>query len=502
MRHIEFGLLNKELADLGLPIAGLSGPVEVSGAERATFVPYHSKYLKVTWRSEPTKEHLVKLVDRIASHLGSDVALSALTEQVGAYVETSQGSEPKDIFHEFEQKISDSVIPLLDAFISSGIRLQKIGVGGASIDIVSGGSDEAKRNLTDHLRSDPALVDIDALGIIHQCGGSGSSLTVAQITEWLIERCMRTNAQTALEQVNNYLLDPIREVDDVHCIVGVQVESDCELLPGIRIITRASLSSYKSYKRIFDPFGGPQNPRRTPTAALISTTSAPKFRFSDSFWPRPDSEHDLNTAILLLTLFGPSATQHFLSFSEAKDDFDSKGVSWNGSEIEGAHNTINLDDLAGFKDLYEAAVRIDGKPKARITNSLSRLRKSMSKRSLAEKALELGIALECILLAGGDEDGSSGEITYRLASRGAWLLGENFEERKRIFSVLKAAYRQRSKVVHEGKVPTMTKRVFKGEGPMPTSYLIQDAATICSDAIRKLVLLGSIPDWTDLILGE
>ena len=65
--------------------------------------------------------------------------------------------------------------------------------------------------------------------------------------------------------------------------------------------------------------------------------------------------------------------------------------------------------------------------------SIARWRKSKSSPTTNERLIELRIALESVLLC--DDTGTS-EKRHRLATRGAWLLGETFEQRETCFHTL------------------------------------------------------------------
>ncbi len=70
-------------------------------------------------------------------------------------------------------------------------------------------------------------------------------------------------------------------------------------------------------------------------------------------------------------------------------------------------------------------------------------------RDFADQAIDLGIALEALLLHElGKED--RGELRYRLSLRGAWLGGGDEQERAEIQRTLKAVYDLRSRAVHAG----------------------------------------------------
>ena len=68
--------------------------------------------------------------------------------------------------------------------------------------------------------------------------------------------------------------------------------------------------------------------------------------------------------------------------------------------------------------------------------------------------IELRIALESVLLI--DDKGVVGEKRNRLATRGAWLLGETLSQRKAYFRTLRNAYDYASIVLHAGTFKVRT----------------------------------------------
>ena len=93
---------------------------------------------------------------------------------------------------------------------------------------------------------------------------------------------------------------------------------------------------------------------------------------------------------------------------------------------------------------------------------IARWRRSKRATTKEEQLVELRIAMESILLA--DDKGAVGEKSHRLAVRGAWLLGETFEQRKSYFRSLRAAYGFASNVVAR-REPQEAGRGSASQGP-------------------------------------
>ena len=123
---------------------------------------------------------------------------------------------------------------------------------------------------------------------------------------------------------------------------------------------------------------------------------------------------------------------------------------------------------------------------------IARWRKSKCSPPTNEQLIELRIALESVLLS--DDTGAS-EKRYRLATRGAWLLGETFDQREIYFETLSCVYGYASSVIH-GERP----KVKKGRN---LERDITSAQDFCRDAILRFAANGmpKSDDWSALTLG-
>ena len=123
-----------------------------------------------------------------------------------------------------------------------------------------------------------------------------------------------------------------------------------------------------------------------------------------------------------------------------------------------------------------------------IRNAVSRWAKSKdTHQDLADQFIDLRIALESLYLSWGD----NAELSFRLALSGAWHLGNNLEDRRKIYKTLRDAYSQGSAAVHpRDLVVSQSNR-----------ELLSDAQAICRRGILKMLEGGPPQDWRDLLLG-
>ena len=117
--------------------------------------------------------------------------------------------------------------------------------------------------------------------------------------------------------------------------------------------------------------------------------------------------------------------------------------------------------------------------------SIHRWIKSKGASSTPNRLIELRIALEALYLKD-----AGGEMSYRIATRGAWLLGVCGEERKTIFSALRGAYDLASKVVHARKIK---------ESQEEQDKILEDGQSACRRGILKVMRQGE-PNWDELVM--
>lgn len=183
----------------------------------------------------------------------------------------------------------------------------------------------------------------------------------------------------------------------------------------------------------------------------------------------------------------------------------------------GIANDISGAAYSHYPDLFDIVVRsasskpaeLDGEEIARLFNcyenfqhsdkdvmrvSLDRLSQAIRRQSVVDKAIDLGIALEVMLLHRiGEND--RGEMRFRSSIRGATFLGGKKSERLKTFKLLKDAYDLRSRAVHSG----VLKKAKKGS---PPEKVLEDTAGTCARIARKLIRRGLFPDWdAEYVIG-
>ncbi len=145
---------------------------------------------------------------------------------------------------------------------------------------------------------------------------------------------------------------------------------------------------------------------------------------------------------------------------------------------------------------YDRFRALSAKGKERLRLPMRRLNTAMRRREDADTAIDLGIALEALVIGAGDTD-----KRYQAAIRCAFLLGDNPESRHASYYLASELYHLRNRAVHRGVIgqEDLSSR-FKGK---EVRKVLEDGARL----VAKVVMLfidnnAHEPDWNSLVLGD
>lgn len=145
-------------------------------------------------------------------------------------------------------------------------------------------------------------------------------------------------------------------------------------------------------------------------------------------------------------------------------------------------STVRTSDVKRAYSLV-AAFRGFGK----LETAIDALGRSRAATRDVERAASLGLAAEIVLMH--DQSPENTEISHKLGTRAAWLLGESSEKRETIFKVIKNLYGARSQAVHTGILSPKKMPDFPA------------ADRIVQEILRTVLAQGEFPDWNRVTLG-
>jgi hypothetical protein len=338
--------------------------------------------------------------------------------------------------------------------------------------------------------------------------GLGGSIrtNLASIARLLLARAIASgDVRGTVEAFRSYVEKNSASTIAVMAVsAAVKIEREVRLGADIRLVPLRSLSPSMQRGAALGQAYFPSFPHEGISCALYTPLEfKPVF-----FWPPEgvaprqlrgmqarvrEALDDLNEARTLLTLLGIKSAS-IMSWVQPRDPLMATGIS-TGFGIEGGHslgidyppNTMAIEVLEDLAAHYFQIDRTHRHTRLRIP--LDRLDRSTREFDLVDRSIDLGIALEALLL---HDEGDRGDLKFRLSLRGAWLGGNNAKERAETHDTLGKVYKLRSDAVHTGKI----KQTEVNE------ETIERATALCRQLMHKMIEAGGhIDNWNERLLG-
>lgn len=349
-------------------------------------------------------------------------------------------------------------------------------------------------------------------------GNSATTISKQMLMQWLLVHSERCGVDQALDDLAAYLQKDHNPATEVLAITGIEVDTAFELYKGCTLQPFSDLPN-SSPKQSLDPewlrpevllqqglYGfAHDSVYMAPKAALVRNTEIrPKFRLTDSTDNIPAARStvltDLCDSLTLVGTGAPLLAGHWHHVDHNIPGAEFIGSSW----LSPRHDVLNRETFKISAELVDTAQNIAAgylslpeSIRVRLRLPIQRLGKARRHRSLVDKAIDLGVALESLYL--GDRDEKS-EVAYTFRLRAAWHMGVDFEDRKKMLSTFKEIYNVRSRAVHRGELPTAIS--VPEDGKVPITKFLDSTDALCAAAIRKIIRAGAFPSWGDIVLGQ
>lgn len=332
----------------------------------------------------------------------------------------------------------------------------------------------------------------------------GSTISYTTIARSLLERLSLGDAPEVIaEDLTNFLKADSLETYYLAGVGGIELDNKLTLTDGVCLAPMDDIPSSAAREFVFriDRFNrikgsmGHEIPR--PKVALVVSNKQPVLVSAQA----PSTELLTSTqlrqieerVLMCLTLGGaeaaPVITAKTSWINHPAQSFH--GLSGFGAGTSPAQQyplVYSKVDPAFVATLFSMTERLSKVDEAAICLSVGRLRDSRLNESPADRAIDLGIALEILMIRDNDKQ----ELSYRTALRGAFFLGENQVNRLEIYKTIRSAYDARSNAVHNGKLSNQ--RLIE---------ILPRADSLCSALAAKIVQTGGFPqDWEALVLAD
>lgn len=328
----------------------------------------------------------------------------------------------------------------------------------------------------------------------------GGRLDFQTAAIYLIERALDHDAGEIIDDLLRFVSTRTIELISVRAVEGIAVGSPLELSDGFSIVPPPALPNVAETKMVFSPHNAPKHGWGSPPSAAIVLRETfhvpfcepPKRGESGQTLYRAEVELDMEYALWAATLASEGAPE----FRQGYDVVASCG--WPGmtsGSMRGGETFPVLVPRARpvDADLARKLFHQLRKQQGKLDLAMSKLQASRRRNSFAERAVDLGTCLEVLLM---HESTNNTEISYKIASRAAWLLGVDGPDRVAIFKRARDLYNARSMAVHSGMAPKEGKNYPEGVEAALNSY-----DKLCAAIIIKIALQGRWPDWIKLVLN-
>ncbi len=306
---------------------------------------------------------------------------------------------------------------------------------------------------------------------------------------------MRLREVVAANSADGFI---VQRLDGIEVPERIVVDDNTAIVPQHEIPKRRDRVPFVGS----DAFG----PFTDPTAAIIrKVTVTPLFEPVDAPYARGwrtdalDDMRDVEHAIAVATsgaAMGLETTGTFMD--SVLDAFPGDGSSYfvkARGRFHAPPAPLTGDDARVAVGIIRKFRRHGSSASSIIDILADRIVGARRGATTADKALDLGIALESLLMSGKND---SGEITYKMQTRAAWLLGTDHNSRLLVLDWLRAIYRLRSRVAHGAAPPDS---ITVGDRTVPVSEALDLGTRICSAVALSVFQTGPSPDWDRIVLG-
>lgn len=363
--------------------------------------------------------------------------------------------------------------------------------------------------LLEYLESNQSIVDVFDNKKFNG-GRVAYILTIELLADWLLCESLYSGIDSAIDKLDTYLKSDSTPCDEVLAISGITIDEEINISSNVKIVQYESLPDSIEKDQIHPPemrkphMGSPYY--NFPKVAIVRRVGlSPKSYQNDpKIFHYQNFQYllDLCDFMALLNIGTPTPAgiwciipdtvpcQSF-KLGSSTGDFQSELFSFTSQKL-------TQENWNSVQHIFDKFIELPQEVKDKLRVPLQRINQAKRRESIVEKALDLGIAYESLLLS---DKGHNEQLSFTLRLRAALFLGETIEERKHLMSFFTAFYGCRSKAAHTGTLEQTTKIPNQRE-KVPTHIVLNNSIEHCLCMIKRIIELGRFPNWDDLILGD
>ena len=397
-------------------------------------------------------------------------------------------------------------------------------------------NEDVKSKLLDFIRVEFApFIDEDKIlsASLFLMGGLAGGFPLDYLLRQLLKITIAYGIEEAVSTFDKCTKETQGSFQDVALLEGIKLESEIQVFEGIRLIPLPRSTSELPYYLRNHLHDVPKDFFSGKTLLVVDCSVSPIFHKPFRASTMQEYDDQLNRIFraeidskdfpnLKVGDFPMNLLCQALSLachSEVKISFLSRflsedtlynlshgigGGSWRTRLLRGNITGVGQPEIEEAKHLYKILFELNrgglnSKDRKKLQIAIGRWIRSTANKDREDKIIDLAIAFEALYLP------DAGESTFKLAVRASWHLGEDRENRVKLFEVFKELYKWRSKVAHGGELKENV--AIEGESVLIEKFITR-AQDLCRDSIEKIMKQclreGEFPKndyWDNLILG-
>ncbi|EEX92072.1 hypothetical protein VIOR3934_02717 [Vibrio orientalis CIP 102891 = ATCC 33934] len=374
---------------------------------------------------------------------------------------------------------------------------------------------ESLSDLINYLFSLDSIVQVFD-NMMFNTGNGAHRVTIESLARWLVGRAKLVGIEQVINELDYYLQAKNTPCWQVLAISGVSLDSELIISEKMKLVPFQELPESYAKEALYPPFMKPEfvmrlgfapnqmNGYRPPEAAAVLSSELSPKSYSDpdrAFYGQDfQSLYEFCEFLTLVKSTTPVPVGSWCDLEESVPCKPLLGGSWGSPAVDVLSRNVSKitqGEWDTHKELYFKFTKLPQDVRDLLRVPIERVNQARRRNNLADKAIDLGVACEALLL---NDKSHKEQISFTLRLRAALFLGSSFEERQELLNFFSSFYSCRSQAAHTGKLDTKIKVSFRGK--VEANKLLEEGDEYCIRAIIKIIELGKFPDWNELMLKK
>ena len=351
--------------------------------------------------------------------------------------------------------------------------------------------------------------DLRVQSLLGQQISTGTGLILFDRTDrlaaWWLWRANEVGEQQADAELEVFLTSPTMDATFVMWVYGVTSDTALQITDGISLVPMKEMPDSDDKEYFLRLRNGGRSIIPYPVSALTKRKTISRTLHQDSLL-NDKANGVIHTqfyhlAAIMNCLPGICCTPGYsTSYVDPDKPFGPLSGGGGSSPIYDVLplrlTTLRVEHCTLAERLFQSFQKFTDKRKQQFERSLHRLAQAKGRANDADRALDLGISLEMLLLANENEKDIPDQLSLTFRLRGAWLIGADETDRVDVYKSLKTIYAIRSQLAHTGRSKILDKLDFNSR-----KVLFDEHFKTADRIVQKLLLSSSYPSWDDLVLN-